>query len=153
MAEGVGINVDARNLYGILTVISFLILLPLSLCVEGYDMEHQYAVGVAATSACEIWVPILISGIAYYFYNECAFSALELVSPVTHAVGSTFKRVFIIFGAILYFRNYPSTLGYVGIAIAIGGVGCYSLAKVHFPPNKAPVAVDNKTMEEKQCKA
>ena len=131
MSDPVGTHVCPRNLYGIVTIMSFLLLAPLALIIEGPSMvtEWNKAVDQDNVSVSKFILNTIFSGLAYYSYNEMAFSTLELVSPVTHAVGSTFKRVFIIGSSIIIFGNYPDALGYIGMTVAIAGVGVYSLAK------------------------
>ena len=59
------------------------------------------------------------------------FRALDSVSPVTHAVGNTMRRVVIMVVCILVFRTPVSLLGGVGSAIAIAGSYAYAMAKTH----------------------
>lgn len=150
MSHPVGKNVDPRNLYSILTAVSFCLLLPVALCMEGPIMVETWEASREKHSVGAMMLNIMLSGLCYYCYNEVAFSTLEMVTPVTHAVGSTFKRVFIIAGAILKYGNYPSLNGYVGITVAIAGVGIYSWAKQKFklpsPPN-TPTKVDGSEEE------
>jgi Triose-phosphate Transporter family len=63
-------------------------------------------------------------------YNEVAFLALDAVHPVTHAVGNTLKRVFVIVSSVVLFKTPLTNQGIVGSAIAIIGVLIYSLVKV-----------------------
>jgi len=134
MNGSIGKNVDARNLYGVLTLMSFSILFPIALIMEGYKMGEVWDVAAKTADTNGFTLHLVLSGMCYYAYNEVAFSTLELVSPVTHAVGSTFKRVFIIVSSIIIFKNYPDCLGYIGMIVAIVGVGVYSLAKTMYKP-------------------
>jgi solute carrier family 35, member E1 len=59
-----------------------------------------------------------------------AFLALDAVHPVTHAVGNTLKRVFVIVSSVVLFKTPLTNQGIVGSAIAIIGVLIYSLVKV-----------------------
>lgn len=144
MSSPIGEHLDARNLYAVLTIISCCILCPLALIVEGPKASGVWnaAMEKEGASAGLFGFHVMMSGLTYYLYNEVAFSALELVSPVTHAVGSTFKRVFIIGGSIIVFKNYPDFTGYLGITIAIAGVGVYSLAKNKFKRKPLVMAKD-----------
>lgn len=49
--------------------------------------------------------------------------------PVTHAVGNTFKRVFLIATSIIVFKSKLTPLAAVGSFMAIAGVLLYSLTK------------------------
>ena len=59
-----------------------------------------------------------------------AFLALDAVHPVTHAVGNTLKRVFVIVSSVVLFKTPVTNQGIIGSAIAIIGVLIYSLVKV-----------------------
>ena len=97
MAGPLGKSLSATNMYGLLTLQSLALLLPLALLIEG----PQLAAGTAATIA-ELggkWPfvrMLLATGVTHYVYNECAFIALSAVHPVTHAVANTVKRVAVI---------------------------------------------------------
>ncbi|KAH8049876.1 hypothetical protein JL722_11657 [Aureococcus anophagefferens] len=130
----VGENMNETNLYAVLTIIAFAVLLPVSLCVE-----TPAAVGSAIDAAVaaghtkkDLAVLSALSGAYYYLYNEVAFLALGRVNPVTHAVGNTIKRVVIIIASVIAFNTPISTLGVVGSSIAITGTLLYSLAKQRF---------------------
>jgi solute carrier family 35 protein E1 len=134
MGGGVGENMNETNLYAVLTIIAFAVLLPMSLAVE-----TPAAVGAAIDAAVaaghtkkDLAVLSALSGAYYYLYNEVAFLALGRVNPVTHAVGNTIKRVVIIIASVIAFNTPISTLGVVGSSIAITGTLLYSLAKQRF---------------------
>ena len=55
--------------------------------------------------------------------------ALNNVSPVTHAVANTLKRVFILLACVLVFRTPMTALCTAGSAIAILGSTLYSFSK------------------------
>jgi solute carrier family 35 protein E1 len=120
-------DLSETNLYAVLTIMSFVLLLPF--CVV---LENPFKVMNACSTALEtntasylIWNTAL-SGITYYLYNETAFMALGRVLPVTHAIGNTLKRVVIIVSAVIFFHTEVSLTGWVGCTIAILGAGLYS---------------------------
>lgn len=61
--------------------------------------------------------------------DEVAFRCLGVVHPVTHAVGNTFKRVFLIATSIIVFKSKLTPLAAFGSFMAIAGVLLYSLTK------------------------
>jgi len=130
----IGENLDAVNLYAMLTIMSFALLLPVSLAVESpAAIQAAWNAAVASgTSPAELAKMVSLSGMFFYLYNEVAFLALNEVAPVTHAVGNTIKRVVIILASVVVFRNPLSGLGALGSAIAIFGTLLYSLAKNKF---------------------
>ena len=123
MGGGVGENMNEVNLYAVLTIISFIFLLPISLAVEPVA-KVQAAVSAALAAGHthkSLAITTALSGAYYYLYNEVAFLALGRVNPVTHAVGNTIKRVVIIIASVVAFKTPISGLGIIGSSIAILG--------------------------------
>ena len=83
---------------------------------------------VSPTAASLLWL-IVQSGLLFTAYSEVQFKALDQISPVTHAVGNTMRRVVIMVVCIAVFGIPVSVLGGVGSAIAIGGSYAYAMAK------------------------
>jgi len=134
MGGGVGENMTEANLYAVLTILSFIAMVPISLAVEppAAIMACINSALAAGFSAKYLWTQSILAGAFYYLYNEVAFLALGRVNPVTHAVGNTIKRVVIIIASVIAFNTPISTLGVIGSSIAIFGTLLYSLAKSKF---------------------
>merc|ERR1719203_926807 len=126
----IGENMDAQNLYAVLTAMSTLILIPTALAIEGtgFFSAFKTAVDSGKFTSSALTAILALSGAAYYAYNEVAFLALGKVNPVTHAVGNTIKRVVIIVASVIAFKTPMSTGSIIGSTIAIGGTLLYSLA-------------------------
>jgi len=126
----IGENLDAQNLYSVLTLMSCFILVPLMLATEGTGFFTAAKALVAAGDFTNksLSTLLLLSGATYYMYNEVAFLALGKVNPVTHAVGNTIKRVVIIIASVIAFKTPMSTGSIVGSSVAIFGTLLYSLA-------------------------
>merc|ERR1740124_600656 len=126
----IGENLDAQNLYAVLTAMSTLILIPLMLAVEGTGMFKALNNIVSAGDYTKKSLAALLGlgGASYYAYNEVAFLALGKVNPVTHAVGNTIKRVVIIVASVIAFKTPMSTGSIIGSSVAILGTLLYSLA-------------------------
>jgi len=126
----IGENLDAQNLYAVLTAMSTVILIPMMLAVEGTGFLSAFKDVVAGGSFTNksLSTLLLLSGATYYLYNEVAFLALGKVNPVTHAVGNTIKRVVIIVASVVAFKTPMSTGSIIGSTIAILGTLLYSLA-------------------------
>ena len=126
----IGENLDAQNLYAVLTAISTLVLLPISFAIEGTGFFSAFKASVASGAFTNKALATLmfLSGASYYAYNEVAFLALGKVNPVTHAVGNTIKRVVIIVASVIAFKTPMSTGSIIGSSIAIAGTLLYSLA-------------------------
>ena len=134
MGGGVGENMTEANLYGVLTILAFIVMVPISLILEppAAVMSCIKAATASGLSAKYLWTQSILAGAFYYLYNEVAFLALGRVNPVTHAVGNTIKRVVIIIASVIAFKTPISTLGVIGSSIAILGTLLYSLAKSKF---------------------
>lgn len=126
----IGENLDAQNLYAVLTAMSTLILIPMMLGFEGTGMFKAFGDVVAKGEFTKKSLATLLAlgGASYYAYNEVAFLALGKVNPVTHAVGNTIKRVVIIVASVVAFKTPMSTGSIIGSSIAIFGTLLYSLA-------------------------
>ena len=126
----IGENLDAQNLYAVLTAMSTVILIPMMLGFEGTGMFKAFGDLVAAGDHTKKSLAALLAlgGASYYAYNEVAFLALGKVNPVTHAVGNTIKRVVIIVASVIAFKTPMSTGSIVGSSVAIAGTLLYSLA-------------------------
>lgn len=126
---GATTKVSGSNLFRLITIIAAFFLLPVAVVLEGHLVMPAWraAAGDGAVTRA-LLCDILVSGGAYYMYNEIAFWILDLVHPVTHAVGNTIKRVVLIVASVLVF-HVPITLqGATGSAIAIAGSLLYGLA-------------------------
>jgi len=126
----IGENLDAQNLYAVLTAMSTILLIPMMLAVEGtaFIPAFKAAVDSGAFTTKSLSTLLALSGASYYLYNEVAFLALGKVNPVTHAVGNTIKRVVIIVASVVAFKTPMSTGSIIGSSIAIFGTLLYSLA-------------------------
>eukprot|EP00441_Pelagodinium_beii_P044115 CAMPEP_0197652702 /NCGR_PEP_ID=MMETSP1338-20131121/34611_1 /TAXON_ID=43686 ORGANISM="Pelagodinium beii, Strain RCC1491" /NCGR_SAMPLE_ID=MMETSP1338 /ASSEMBLY_ACC=CAM_ASM_000754 /LENGTH=427 /DNA_ID=CAMNT_0043227639 /DNA_START=55 /DNA_END=1338 /DNA_ORIENTATION=+ len=126
-----GKNLTPANMFAVLTILGFAMILPASLLIEGpAKVSTAWAAARAAGySAPHLWSMLSMSGFLYYIYNEVAFLALSEVAPVTHAVTNTVKRVVIILASVLVFKTPITGMGALGSGIAIFGALLYSLAK------------------------
>jgi solute carrier family 35 protein E1 len=135
MTKPQGKNMTEANLYGVLTIACFCLLLPVSLLVEtpAKIATTWAAANAAGISSGYIAFNLFMSGACYYLYNETAFLALGRVNAVTHAIASTVKRIFIIVASVIVFRTGLSPLGIAGSAIAVLGAFLYAIAKQQKP--------------------
>lgn len=132
MDKPVGKNMDAANIYGVMTILSAIMCLPITLFLEGKNILPIFNSLMATGKLNTFLTESLLAGLFYYTYNEVAFNTLDNVAPVTHALGNTIKRVVIIITSVLVFGTKMTTQGVIGSTVAIGGVLLYSLAKNHF---------------------
>jgi len=140
MSRPVGENMNAQNLYGVLTIVALVAILPLALLAEGRTIVAGTLATIEAIGLPKFLRMLLLAGVSHYTYNECAFLALSSIHPVTHAVANTIKRIAVIVVSVLYFRNPLTPTGALGSAIAIVGVMLYSIAKAKATPPPATLA-------------
>jgi len=133
MNEPVGKNMDAANLYGILTMMAFVLTLPVAFYMEGGILPAKWAASVAVVGTPWLVKNIIINGMYYYLYNEVAFLTLNQVAPITHSIANTVKRVAIIVATCIVFQNPMSRIGVIGSSVAIAGTFGYSYAKQKWP--------------------
>lgn len=126
-----GENLTPANTFAVLSMLGFLMILPVSLCLEPpAKVAAAWATARAnGYSSAHLFQLLVSSGFLYYIYNEVAFLALSEVAPVTHAVTNTVKRVVIILASVIVFKSPITPLGSLGSAIAIVGALLYSITK------------------------
>jgi len=120
----------AANQYGVCNILSVLFSAPIVLGLEAPKWKQSWDAAIRKGSTDkDIITNIALSGFAFYLYNEVSFMALAKVSPITHSVANTLKRVVIIVVSCIVFNTKMTTEGAIGSAIAILGTLLYSLAK------------------------
>jgi solute carrier family 35 protein E1 len=131
MSKPQGENMTESNLYAVLTIMSFSLLLPFSLLIESPAKIASVWGAATATGVSSGYIAfnLLMSGVCYYLYNETAFLALGRVNAVTHAIANTVKRIVIILASVVIFKTQLTPLGMIGSGIAVFGAFLYAIAK------------------------
>lgn len=135
MTTYVGENMNAVNLFAVVTITSFFLCIPAALIAEKgllLELWAKATTGENAIASNELVKSVITSGLFHYLNNEVMYLALSNVHPVTLAVGNTMKRVFIMVASVLVFRNPVSVQAGIGSAIGISGVLLYSLTKQYY---------------------
>ncbi|KAL6744940.1 phosphate/phosphoenolpyruvate translocator precursor [Haematococcus lacustris] len=136
-------------LFGVMTLLSALLLLPVSLAVEGQALAAfltappALAAGGSGVDPVAVLVQAGLAGICFHTYQQVSYMILARVSPVTHSIGNCVKRVVVIVASVIFFRNPISTTNAIGTAIALAGVFAYS--QVKRLPKSPPAAPQLKT--------
>ncbi|CAM9863362.1 unnamed protein product [Ectocarpus sp. 12 AP-2014] len=119
-------NMSASNTYGVLTIMSSVILILPMLFFEGLASKDAFD---DVNDKATLLKTLLGCGISYYLYNEMGFRVLNRLDPVSSAVGNTVKRVVIMGAAVLFLGEEMNANKLIGACIAVAGTLAYSLAK------------------------
>ena len=123
-------NMTPANTFYLFTILSCAFCLPLCAALEAPAAAAAWAAAEPpGGSTAALLALIFESGLYFTAYSEVQFKALDSVSPVTHAVGNTMRRVVIMLVCIAVFHTPVSLLGGVGSTVAIAGSYMYAMAK------------------------
>ncbi|XP_039012357.1 triose phosphate/phosphate translocator, chloroplastic-like [Hibiscus syriacus] len=135
-------GMDSTNVYAYISIIALLFCLPPAIFIEGPQlMQYGFRDAIAKVGLTKLMSDLFWIGMFYHLYNQLATNTLERVAPLTHAVGNVLKRVFVIGFSIVVFGNRISTQTGIGTAVAIAGVGAYSLIKANMEEQKRKAAL------------
>lgn len=107
------------NQFAIMTIVSLAVSIPLVFFKEGPRLAEFWTNFQAKD---ELKLNVIYSGLTFYAYNEIATMTLKKISPVTNSVANTAKRVVVIVGSAIVFKESISTLKAIGCVVCIGGV-------------------------------
>mmetsp|Transcript_4592 Transcript_4592/g.9924 ORF Transcript_4592/g.9924 Transcript_4592/m.9924 type:complete len:399 (+) Transcript_4592:48-1244(+) len=124
-----GSSLDNMNLFSLITIASFILLLPVSLALEGWGLTPAALAAAGVANPNRVFQQALMAALCFHGYQQISYMILQRVSPVTHSVGNCVKRVVVIVASVLVFRNPVSMQNAVGTAIALAGVFAYSQVK------------------------
>lgn len=126
-----GGGLDNINLFSIITILSFLILTPVTLAIEGARMTPAAlaASGITGAAATLLVQRAAAAAVCFHAYQQVSYMILQRVSPVTHSIGNCVKRVVVIAASVVFFKNPVTPASLAGTAVALGGVFAYSQVK------------------------
>ncbi|GJN35906.1 hypothetical protein PR202_gb24721 [Eleusine coracana subsp. coracana] len=129
-------SLDDINLFSVMTVMAFLLSVPLMLSVDGIKFSPSYlrSTGINIEELC---VKAALAGTCFHFYQQVSYSLLARMSPVTHSVANSLKRVVVIASSVIFFRTPISPINALGTGMAVAGVFLYSRLKKAKPKAKA----------------
>jgi len=107
------------NQFALMTIVSFIVSVPLMFFREGPKL-HEFVTLFKTKEA--VWTNVIYSGLTFYGYNELATMTLKKISAVSNSVANTAKRVVVIVGSAIVFKEDISTLKAAGCFICIAGV-------------------------------
>ncbi|KAL5793207.1 hypothetical protein ACOSP7_001801 [Xanthoceras sorbifolium] len=131
-------TLDNINLFSVITVISFILLVPAAIFKEGLKFTPSYLRSIASqgSNIRELCVRSLLAGICLHGYQQVSYMILQKVSPVTHSVANCVKRVVVIVSSVIFFQTAVSPINSLGTAVALAGVFLYSRTKRIKPKQK-----------------
>ncbi|XP_021826002.1 triose phosphate/phosphate translocator, non-green plastid, chloroplastic-like [Prunus avium] len=121
-------NMDNITLFSIITVMSFFLLTPVAIFMEGVKFTPA-ALQSAGLNVQEVYIRSLIAALCFHAYQQVSYMILQRVSPVTHSVGNCVKRVVVIVSSVLFFKTPVSAINSLGTGVALAGVFLYSRVK------------------------
>ncbi|XP_031249884.1 phosphoenolpyruvate/phosphate translocator 2, chloroplastic isoform X2 [Pistacia vera] len=133
-------TLDNVNLFSVITILSFILLVPAAIFLEGIKFTPSYLQSAASQglNIRELCLKSLLTGLCFHSYQQVSYMILQMVSPVTHSVGNCAKRVVVIVSSVIFFRIPVSPINTLGTALALAGVFLYSRVKRMKPkPNTA----------------
>lgn len=128
MTKGKG-GLDNINLFNVITMLSFLILTPIAILVEGFRFSPQSFQALGITDPKAVLLKALLAGVCFHAYQQVSYMILQRVSPVTHSIGNCVKRVVVIVASVFVFQNPVTRQNAAGTALALAGVFLYSQVK------------------------
>jgi solute carrier family 35 protein E1 len=144
-SAGIGTNLTPPNVFGLVTLSSFLLSIPMALLGEGRQFPKLWNSALEQQPNTFLLIrAILLSGFFHYINNEVMFFALGQVHPITLAVGNTMKRVFIMVASVIAFGNHISLQAGIGSAVGLSGVLLYSIATQNYEKSIAARNAANK---------
>lgn len=129
MAKPWAKNLGPQNTYAVVNMLALAFTIPFVLFFDMKDFSSVWNQIQAAGTTNDVMKYSALSGLCFYLYNEASFLCLSRLSPVTHSVANTLKRVVIIVASCIVFKTPMTTIGAIGSGIAVLGTLAYSLAK------------------------
>lgn len=118
-------SLDNINLFSIITIMSFIMSIPIALYGEGivFTPYHIQSYGL---NLKDIYITSFLAALCFHGHQQVSYMILARVSPVSHSVGNCVKRVVVIVSSVLFFRTPVSFVNALGTAMALAGVFLYS---------------------------
>jgi Triose-phosphate Transporter family len=86
----IGKNLDSKNLFAVLSVMTSLVLIPITLQIDGLGL--LYALREKSNFHSQVTMNLCISGYLFYLFNHASFTMMESLTPTTHAVANIMRR-------------------------------------------------------------
>ncbi|XP_050101540.1 solute carrier family 35 member E1 homolog [Anopheles aquasalis] len=119
-------GVHHLRLLHILGRLALFMFLPIWCYVDLWNVMKHPAI---TTGDYRVIALLFTDGVLNWLQNILAFSVLSLVTPLTYAVASASKRIFVIAISLFVLGNPVTWVNVLGMMVAVLGVLCYNRAK------------------------
>lgn len=103
--------------------------IPIWLVYDVRNLMYDPSTGSAVEISTKTLMLLVVDGLLNWLQNIVAFSVMSIVTPLTYAVASASKRIFVIAVTLFILGNPVTGTNVFGMVLAIGGVFCYNKAK------------------------
>lgn len=117
------------RLLHILGRLALFMFLPIWVVYDLHSLMYESVTRLSTEMSYHVLGLLFLDGILNWLQNIIAFSVLSIVTPLTYAVASASKRIFVIAVTLLILGNPVTWLNIFGMTMAILGVLCYNKAK------------------------
>jgi solute carrier family 35, member E1 len=93
----IGKYLDAKNLFAVLSIMTSLILIPITLQFDGLGLFDALREKKSSGSMSQVTVTLCLSGYLYCVFNETSFALMGRMTPTTHAVMNLMRRPMVTF--------------------------------------------------------
>lgn len=113
---------DQNELFFLTNFFSVCMMLPFWWFIDGRRMWGSNMVDWETPYVLIMVIGNTVPNVTQHFSS---LAILNLLSPVSHSLANSCKRVIVIGLSVIYFRNPVSLLNFIGMACALGGVFAY----------------------------
>lgn len=124
-------TIDYYNLLYSTAYTGSVLLFGVWLCSDGYTMLTENIPRKYDISFSVLMYSLSIVGFANFVQAVVAFKIISMISPLSYAIANATKRIFVISAAVFVFRNPVTVWNVVGMLLALFGIFCYNMAKLH----------------------
>ena len=103
--------------------------MPVALLLEGWQFSPAAMAAAGIADPQSVMRQTLVAGLCFHTYQQVSYMILQRVSPVTHSIGNSLKRVIVIVASVIAFQHPVSQQNALGTAVALAGVFAYSQVK------------------------
>ena len=142
------IDVHQLQLLEHITLIALVLFIPVWAFVDGRLFLFGKA-DIEFNNFFHVLSSLAISALCNVGQNIFAFSVISSVSPLSYSIANVSKRIVIITGSLLYFRDPITVKTFMGMSVAIVGVLLYNLVRIYQRKNSSKPVLPLTTKDSK----